>query len=83
MTAYFVLIVDFIMQINYNINEVNKGGTTMKVRIKSANSVRCPKCGKLMSAHWFGYRCSQCTYEQLNTEGRKFMEKSKWVESDE
>ena len=55
----------------------------MKVRIKSANSVRCPKCGKLMSAHWFGYRCSQCTYEQLNAEGRKFMKKSKWLESDD
>ena len=68
------------MQINYNINEVNKGEITMKVRIKSANSVRCPKCGKLMSSQWFGYRCSQCTYEQLNAEGRKAVEKSKWEE---
>lgn len=30
----------------------------MKVRIKSANSVRCPKCGTLMSAKWFEYKCS-------------------------
>ena len=55
----------------------------MKVRIKSANSVKCPKCGKLMSAHWFGYRCSQCTYEQLNAEGRKAAEETKWEESEE
>ena len=54
----------------------------MKVRIKSAISIKCPKCGKLMSAHWDGYRCSQCTYEQLNTEGRKIVEESKWEESE-
>lgn len=55
----------------------------MKVRIKSASSVKCPKCGKLMSAHWFGYRCPQCTYEQLNAEGRKAAEETKWEESEE
>ena len=55
----------------------------MKVRIKSANSIKCPKCGKLISSQWFGYRCSKCTYEQLNAEGRKAVEESKWEESEE
>ena len=55
----------------------------MKVRIKSANSVKCPKCGKLMSAHWFGYRCSQCTYEQLNARGRAILKENEWEESEE
>lgn len=45
----------------------------MRVRIKMPNSTKCPRCGKLMKPQWFGYRCSQCQYEQLNNEGREFV----------
>lgn len=44
----------------------------MKVRLKTANSTKCPRCGKLVKPQWFGYKCSQCNYEQLNKEGREF-----------
>lgn len=54
----------------------------MKVRIKSANSVKCPKCGKLISSQWFGYRCSQCTYEQLNARGQAVLKENEWEESE-
>lgn len=36
-----------------------------------------------MTAKWFGYKCSKCTYEQLNTEGREAIEQSKLKESEE
>lgn len=53
----------------------------MKVRIKNSGSIKCPKCGKLIQSQWFGYRCPQCNYEQLNKEGRDAIEDSKREES--
>ena len=53
----------------------------MKIRIKNSNSIKCPKCGKIISPQWFGYRCSRCTYEQLNKEGREAIEKMNWKET--
>lgn len=47
----------------------------MRVRIPGAtNSQRCPRCNKMMRTEWFGFRCPQCQYEQLNNEGREFVE---------
>lgn len=53
----------------------------MKVRLKTANSIKCPHCGKLINPQWFGYKCSQCNYEQLNKAGREFNEKMSWKET--
>lgn len=54
----------------------------MKVRLKNNNgSIKCPKCGKLMKSQWFGYRCSQCNYEQLNSIGRDAFEEKRESES--
>lgn len=55
----------------------------MNVRLPkgiSSNSHKCPKCGKMMRNFWFGYRCPQCNYEQLNSAGREWNEDMKRVE---
>jgi tRNA(Ile2) C34 agmatinyltransferase TiaS len=47
----------------------------MKVRVPNGcNSTKCPRCGKLLSSQWFGYKCIKCNYEQLNKIGREFIE---------
>lgn len=53
----------------------------MRVRLFNAtNSIKCPKCGKLMQSYWFGDRCKKCNYEQLNQAGKEFKESMRKVE---
>lgn len=54
----------------------------MRIKIPNArNSIKCPRCGKLISPEWFGYRCTKCSYEQLNKEGREFVKEMSKVET--
>ena len=44
----------------------------MKVRIKSANSVKCPKCGTLMSAKWLDIDALNVLMNNLTQEDEQF-----------
>lgn len=54
----------------------------MNVRIPNGgNSQKCPRCGTLMRQKGWGYRCHKCSYEQLNNEGREFIERMNMKET--
>lgn len=62
---------------------IKMGGLNMKCNLPkniASNSQKCPKCNKLMTSFWWGYRCKRCSYEQLNREGRDWKESMNKVE---